>query len=483
MNKPQNEVLFDLLYPLVVDGIEKVKIVVGKNKLKVYSSTPYYFNYPTVKYWRNGMPNFSTTFLSEGSSPVRYEEFLKSQNEKNPSIVLEELINYKEVFSNLYENENYRMVYSYPDEENEEKSDLDLLEIAVNNHIKGLISRSLHHWGEEVELTKENFLEIYLPFENSIYLEKLPVSFYVPILFLNFDFDLFRIDKNLSIVKLDEKMQLSRNGINSFIENINEVLLSCATHALVIDGYNLKNGNRFENSRILNEPNAYPLETINNFFNALRMVIDHPTGYAQVITKPIDWTYSYRADLINLSGFSISAFPHEFKDYYWLKPSIPSISTEELRSIDAIYNGLEEKENKKIQLACKRLESCYLRKDERDIIIDAVIGLESLLSDSEKGEITHKLSMRIAFLLQLSSLNQSKLEIFSNMKHIYSFRSLIVHGDLKWEKKRKIELESLGSILTADLAVMYLKECIVVILQNKEYTDAKMIDMKMILSN
>ncbi|OAN10137.1 HEPN domain-containing protein [Exiguobacterium undae] len=483
MSKPQKKVLFDLLYPLVVDGVEKVKVVVGNNKLKNYSYTPYYFNYPIVTYWPNGMPNFSTTFFSESSSPIEYENFFESQNEKTPSIVLEELINYKEVFSYLYENEKYQMVYRYPDETNEEKSDLNLLEITINNHIKGLVSRSLHHWGEEVELTKEKFSEIYMPFENSIYLDNLSVSFYIPILFLKFDFDSFEINKNLFIEKLDEKMQLSRNGINSFIKNINEPLLSCATHALVIDGYNLPNGSRFENSRILKNPNSYPLEIINDFFNALRMVIDHPTGYAQVITKQIDWTYSYKADLINLSGGLIDAFPHEFKENYWLRPSIPSISMEELRSIIAIYNGLKEKGNKKIQLACKRLESCYLRKDERDIIIDAVIGLESLLSDSEKGEITHKLSMRIAFLLQLSSLNQSKLEIFINMKHIYSFRSLIVHGDLKWEKKRKIELESLGSILTADLAVMYLKECIVVILQNKEYTDAKMIDMKMILSN
>lgn len=228
---------------------------------------------------------------------------------------------------------------------------------------------------------------------------------------------------------------------------------------------------------------SYPLEIITYFFNALRMVTNQPTGYAQILSKPINWTYGYTADLIELDGISTKAYPHQFDHHYWLQPEIPNISMEELRSVVAIYVGLKEQENKKIQLACKRLESCYLRKDDRDIIIDAVIGLEALLSDSDKGELTHKLSMRIAFLLQMSSLNQSKLEIFKNMKFIYSFRSLIVHGDPKWEKKRKIDLKNSDSILTADLAVMYLKECIIIILQNKEYLNANMIDEKMILSD
>ncbi|GGA64901.1 HEPN domain-containing protein [Salinicoccus roseus] len=477
MNKPQNPKLFDLIYPLVIEGIEKV--VAANKKRNFYKPT--YFQYPNMRYWPNGMPNISKSTYNTGP-PVKYESYFERYSkEKSPEVVLEELTGYKEVFSYLRENENYKMVYGYPGEEEERTS--EIIEININNHIKELVAKALHNWGEEIDLSRENFLEIYLPIENSIYLKELPVAFYIPILFLKFDFDFFEIDDNISIVKLDEKFQLSRININTYSENINEALLSSASHALFIENYSFPNGNKYLKSRMLNDLEAYPLKTINYFFNALRMVIDQPTGYAQVLSKPINWAYGYTADLIELSGVSTRAYPHEFNDFYWLQPEISSISIEELRSMTAIYSGLKEQENKKIQLACKRLESCYLRKDDRDIIIDAVIGLEALLSDSDKGEITHKLSMRIAFLLQMSSLNQSKLEIFKNMKFIYSFRSLIVHGDPKWEKKRKIDLKNSDSILTADLATMYLKECIIIILQNKEYLKANMIDEKMILSD
>lgn len=479
MNKPKDPRLFDLLYPLILDGI--VKVVAANRKRKTYK--PSYFQYPKMRYWPNGLPNISKS--TYGDSPlVKYESYFESYNKENPpEVILEELAGYKEVFAYLCENENYKLVYGYPGKEDEKGDKLRILEININSHIKELVAKALHNWGEEVNLSKDNFSEIYLPIDNSIYFEELPVSFYIPILFLKFDFDSFQINDTISIVKLDEILQLSRIDVSTYSENITEALLSSATHALVLENYRLPNDNKYINSRILSDLQAYPLEIINYFFNALRMVIDHPTGYAQVLSKPINWAYGYTADLIKFNGVSTKAYPHEFNNYYWLQPNIPSISLEELRSVATIYNGLKDQENKKLQLACKRLESCYLRNDDRDIIIDAVIGLEALLSDSDKGELTHKLSMRIAFLLQISSLNQSKLEVFKNMKYIYSYRSLIVHGDSKWEKKRIISIDNQDSILTADLAVMYLKECIIIILNNKEYLNASMIDEKIILSN
>lgn len=59
-------------------------------------------------------------------------------------------------------------------------------------------------------------------------------------------------------------------------------------------------------------------------------------------------------------------------------------------------------------------------------IVNYVIALESLFN-TDSGEISHKVSERIAFLLSDSS--QKRLEIFMNIKKAYSFRSKIVHGD------------------------------------------------------
>ena len=102
-----------------------------------------------------------------------------------------------------------------------------------------------------------------------------------------------------------------------------------------------------------------------------------------------------------------------------------------------MFEELTEKENKKITLACSRLENSFYRNKEGDRIIDIVIGLESILSDGEKGELTHKLSLRAAFLLQHSPLGEIKLEIFKNMKAIYDYRSAIVHGANKSKLDKK----------------------------------------------
>ncbi|WP_415654038.1 hypothetical protein, partial [Salinicoccus roseus] len=119
MNKPQNPKLFDLIYPLVIEGIEKV--VAANKKRNFYKPT--YFQYPNMRYWPNGMPNISKSTYNTGP-PVKYESYFERYSkEKSPEVVLEELTGYKEVFSYLRENENYNMVYGYPGEEEERTSE------------------------------------------------------------------------------------------------------------------------------------------------------------------------------------------------------------------------------------------------------------------------------------------------------------------------------------------------------------------------
>ena len=49
----------------------------------------------------------------------------------------------------------------------------------------------------------------------------------------------------------------------------------------------------------------------------------------------------------------------------------------------------------KLFFAAKRLSRCMLRNEEDDMITDAAIGLEALLSGGTMGEITYTLSNRI----------------------------------------------------------------------------------------
>ena len=75
-----------------------------------------------------------------------------------------------------------------------------------------------------------------------------------------------------------------------------------------------------------------------------------------------------------------------------------------------------------MDIAISRLRSSYLKTSEEDSFLDLVIGIETLLSDDDKGELTYKLSARVAVLLNkfadYKPLNP--YEIYTAMKKIYA---------------------------------------------------------------
>lgn len=82
MIKPENQILFDLLYPLVREGIKKV-VAVNRKRL---SYRPRYFQYPYMKYWPNGLPDISKNIYG-GGPLVDYVSYFES-NQNNTSIIL-----------------------------------------------------------------------------------------------------------------------------------------------------------------------------------------------------------------------------------------------------------------------------------------------------------------------------------------------------------------------------------------------------------
>ncbi|PFX51355.1 hypothetical protein COL31_16170 [Bacillus pseudomycoides] len=331
-------------------------------------------------------------------------------------------------------------------------------------------------------MTKEQLIKLYQPLENRVLFKDLYVDIYIPILFTKFKVKEHKLTDSISIVEMSEVFQKSRSQIESFSEGIPEPVLMSATHALKLENYRIENMNSWTGHHIFGDFDRYPLEQINAFFNTLR-VNNFLTGYAQIISSPINWTERYTADLLDLKGTSVRMYPVEFNNYYWNKDAFPIVDEVRLKEIQMIFKELVEKEYKKINLACSRLENSFYRKEEGDKIIDIVIGLESLLSDKEKGEITYKLSLRAAYLLQFSSLGDSKLDVFNNMKAIYAYRSAIVHGQNQknLERRRYIENVEGDKKLVLEVAEIYLKECIKVLIHKPEFLDATVIDKKLIL--
>src|SRR5260370_42543411 len=113
---------------------------------------------------------------------------------------------------------------------------------------------------------------------------------------------------------------------------------------------------------------------------------------------------------------------------------------EKVRTLFAAVNSIQQTTGgRRLELVIKRLNSCYMREEQEDAILDATIGLEILLSDGDTQEVTHKLALRLAALSTLvPGCEQQAATVFRNVKKaIYAFRSAVVPGNEKKASKTR----------------------------------------------
>ena len=122
-----------------------------------------------------------------------------------------------------------------------------------------------------------------------------------------------------------------------------------------------------------------------------------------------------------------------------------SVSKDDIGQIKKFFLNFTKFENINLEIphyletSIRRFNISYDNKHIGDKIADLCISLETLLSDSP-GEITLKLSLRVALLLGDSEDEREYLWRF--IKKCYNVRSEIVHG------KKRTRIEILGNILT-----------------------------------
>jgi hypothetical protein len=207
------------------------------------------------------------------------------------------------------------------------------------------------------------------------------------------------------------------------------------------------------------------------------------TGYGQLLLEPVGWAHKYKAHLPPLEGTSTRRYPSEFEDGYWLRPSVPTVTREEAIKIGDAFRKLQSSLGvNQLRIASRRLNLCYLREDEEDAILDATIGLESLLAGGERNEITHKLALRMAALSTLDQSNQrDAVKIFRDIKEIYSFRSAVAHGSSKTTKKREIAIKEDETIPVVTAAINYLRMALGILLDHSQYRNVTNIDEELLL--
>lgn len=442
------------IYPLLDPALEKTDL------------KPKYENYPYLKYKDNGMPDIS---LSKLHSPYKIRDLFDDKGQAS-FIDLRKYISFADLHDYLQTHKGYRACISrnITDKYNLYRSLSMLLILNVIERYYLLNTSKTKN--------EELLLNIYMPIEHYIYEDSLGFDISIPILFIHFDIDEYKINENTYIRRIPDDYQRARFNIKSHSPPIAKSLIQNSTHEVIFKNYHEQTSQKLASSDLPDEK-ADSIERFEIFFNALKIVTNNNSGFAQILAYPIDWADRYYLDLPMVQGFSLRKYPNHFDNYYWNSREFPQINNEELDRIAKIFNILSNNKNNKIKISNRRLRSSYLRDNEEDSILDIIIALETLLSDNEKGEIIHKLALRTAKLISMFNEKHNALQVFNAIKKIYDFRSAVVHGSSKINSKKQIKLHQESEpINTISLANDYLREIIGILLENPIYLDSKEID-------
>ncbi|RZK25267.1 MAG: hypothetical protein EOO43_05960 [Flavobacterium sp.] len=302
-------------------------------------------------------------------------------------------------------------------------------------------------------------------------------------MFVQFENDYFELQPGIAIRKISDEIQRARWKKKAYSPAILESVMVSATHELVLQNYNYKKPSNFFHGPF-EDAKIYPHPLIEKFFTTLKIATDFTSGYAQLLIHPIEWADRYDGDILSIKGTSVRNYPSYFDDYYWNLEVYPIVTESQLAELKRLFEGVIKSEKNQIAFALKRFYKSTLRAEEEDIIVDLIIALEMLLSDSEKSEITHKLALRISALLSLYQPDKyDALTVFANVKKIYAYRSSIVHGSQKTKQKKEIQIADNTSIPIVNLSNEYLRAILSILIHEPKYLNPAIIDNLLLTGN
>lgn len=313
-----------------------------------------------------------------------------------------------------------------------------------------------------------------------LFAEQLNVNICVPICLLEFEADEIEITDRISIVKMTEEFQLSRFNAAHFESTQENHLVQCAAYMIRLSGYSVDNKEKESLHNAVTNYWSYPLELIDDLFAAIRIVVGFKTGYGQVLVEPIDWAGDWTTDMLPVYGANIRAFNRKDVDVDFFNYNIEKITNEASELIKEIFSIIREKradekhnqQFKKVFIAIQRLNRCMLREADDDTALDAIIGIETLLSGDTHGEITYTISNRMAVVAAMTNqCPYTPADARRAMKIIYGLRSDIVHGR-SINKNSKVKIAD-QEIETKALAVEFLRYSLLFVMKNQEYLDIK----------
>ena len=485
-SKEDAKEIHDLSVDAVIDAIEKAAdyLEAKKFKMNLYEypvedfklddSDKFYSEFKDkIQYVTYKIPRFNMKKYVEGKIDYRY---IFKSNFTQDGIEYSSIRNFNKIVDFVLDHKELLNMFS-------SKQEHQSVVWAVQSYISSLVERYMYCFCRTQKDKKEFVSDLVISKLRRYLDDSLPIKICIPICLATFEDDYIEISNGISIQKISYEFQKARCKAGIY-EAIKEEWVSlCTTHMLVLENYSIPNKEYDSINQITRNHSSFPLNIVNKFFAAIRICTGYTTGYGQLLVQPIGWADSWFADLEILYGTTYQAFNPNESQKFWMLLQVSRITPEMVENIKATFLQLnkkrekkEESEFRKIDIAVQRLNRCLLREEIDDTALDAIIGIEMLLSGGTQGEITYTISNRmpvIAARIPECSYSPNEVRIF--MKKIYNFRSAIVHGRELKDKEIYI-VKGEKKIHVKDLAIEFLRFILIFILKNEEFLDAKKFD-------
>lgn len=294
--------------------------------------------------------------------------------------------------------------------------------------VRTLIGRILGRADAVGAETDEELRSIYQQIERARFSKELTGDVIVPLVAASFDVDEpCHIDGNSWIEPLTEADHRVR-ALSWIQQDVSPYVAAAATHAVVLRDVQFTN-QVHTLPRNREWPPEISIDIAHAVAEAVYIVAEIPTGYAQVLVRPRDWAADWEQDLPPLwSAWTGRAYPEDLNDRGWAKERTP-IQTTEIDEIVRIAKALKAAD-KKVAIAARRCRRTSFRDDPEDVILDVAIGIEALVG-KESDALTHRMAQRAAIAL---ADDIPPGNTYSLLKQFYGIRSKIAHGDSpkKW---------------------------------------------------
>lgn len=469
----------EILTRALIEGIgllqKKEDEIERKRKMFLFSSFDYY------KFGEIGQFDSGVIKYDSHGGKFKYQSVIDLKEDIN------QLTSWTEYHNFIKENKFFKSYYDLSEFGNiPEESKEFTLNFFTKIAIQGILDSYIYLNERRMSVNKSLIDQLVVEHLDRIFVETIDFNIWIPIIFTNFDCDRYDFSNRISIRKIPTEFQIARNAYVDDFRNsqVNKLLIQGCSHALVIKGFKSKNliANSFHQDFVKAVEAEDFKKTLETLMGAINIASKEQIFYYQVFAHSESCLIGRYADIESVNTIYIDEeIPEYLSDYGWLRtPKLISIN--ELDNAKLLFNSISSSKNSKIEFATRKLISASYRNKSEDALLDATIGLESILSNDSKAEITYRLSMRGGFVCRLNQLGDfTPSQIRDCLKRIYAYRSAIVHGAKESDKSKKSLIEINGKSFHCNFfALEILRHSLKFFIDNPQFMDLKELENRIL---